>query len=435
MKHRYRARFRLLTIIQVMFLVASISLLAWTILVTDHFAVPAVIAFVVLLQIASLLHYVESHVDTLEEFFAAVNYGDFTRRFIEDDVDVELKGAFNRIIEKFQSARAERDVQAGYLETVVRHVPVPFIAVKSDGSLSLVNNPARRLTGLPTLQHIDQLAELDPKLPGLLRNIEPGQQQLLQTKLREVPVELRVSVAEIRLAGGVERLYSIENLSGELTAREASAWRNLIRVLTHEIMNTLTPVTSLAQTTRKMLDDPDAADDIREAVTTIARRSEGLMNFVSRYRELLNVPQPDIGTVAVAGALQSVAALLSDELQNVKLTIDVTPPTLEVQADAQLLDQVLLNLVRNAIDAMQDTDSPQLDLSGRLDYGRIVIKVTDNGPGIADESIGQIFVPFFTTKRDGSGIGLSLSRQIMTAHGGDIVVTSDAGGAVVSLVF
>jgi len=434
-KHRYRARFRLQTMVQVMFLVASISLLAWTILVTDHFAVPAVIAFVVLLQIASLLHYVESHVDTLEEFFAAVNYEDFTRRFIEDDVDVELKGAFNRIIEKFQSARAERDVQAAYLETVVRHVPVPFIAVKSDGSLSLVNNPARRLTGLPTLQHIDQLAELDPKLPGLLRDIEPGQQQLLQTKLREVPVELRVSVAEIRLAGGVERLYSIENLSGELTAREASAWRNLIRVLTHEIMNTLTPVTSLAQTTRKMLDDPDATDDIREAVTTIARRSEGLMKFVSRYRELLKVPQPDIGTVVVLEALQSVIALLSDELQNVKLAIDVTPHSLEVQADAQLLDQVLLNLVRNAIDAMQDTDSPQLDLSGQLDYGRIIIKVTDNGPGIADESIGQIFVPFFTTKRDGSGIGLSLSRQIMTAHGGDIVVTSDAGGTVVSLVF
>ncbi len=435
MKHRYRARFRLLTMVQVMFLVASISLLVWTIFFTDHFAVPAVIAFVVLLQVASLLHYVESHVDTLEEFFAAVNYEDFTRRFVEGDVDVELKVVFNRIIEKFQGVRAERDVQARYLETVVRHVPVPFIAVKADGSLSLVNNPARRLTGLPALQHIDQLAELDPKLPGLLRDIEPGQQQLLQTKLREVPVELRVSVAEIRLAGDVERLYTIENLSGELTAREASAWRNLIRVLTHEIMNTLTPVTSLAQTTRTMLDDPDATDEIREAVTTIARRSEGLMKFVSRYRELLKVPQPDIGTVVVLEALQSVIALLSDELQNVKLAIDVTPHSLEVQADAQLLDQVLLNLVRNAIDAMQDTDSPQLDLSGRLDYGRIVIKVTDNGSGIADESIGQIFVPFFTTKRDGSGIGLSLSRQIMTAHGGDIVVTSDAGGTVVSLVF
>jgi two-component system nitrogen regulation sensor histidine kinase NtrY len=434
-KNRYRARFRFLTIIQVMLLVASITLLAWTIFATEHFAVPAVIIIVVLLQVVSLLHYVESHVDTLEEFFAAVNYEDFTRRFVENDVDVELKGAFNRIIQKFQSARAERDVQAGYLETVVRHVPVPFIAVQSDGSLSLVNNPARRLTGLPALHHIDQLAELDPQLPALMRSIEPGQQQLLQTKLREVRAELRISVSEIRMAGEVERLYSIENLSGELTAREASAWRNLIRVLTHEIMNTLTPVTSLAQTATTMLDDPAGAQDIREAVTTIARRSEGLMKFVARYRELLKVPQPDIGAVSVSDALQSVCTLLSDELQALSFTIDVVPPSLEVQADSQLLDQVLLNLVRNAIDAMRETDSPQLGLSGQLDYGRVVIKVTDNGPGIADELIEQIFVPFFTTKRDGSGIGLSLCRQIMTAHGGDIAVSSDSDGTTASLVF
>lgn len=396
---------------------------------------PAIIAIVVLLQVISLLHYVESHVDTLEEFFAAVNYEDFTRRFVEEDIDVELKEAFNRIIQKFQNARAERDVQAGYLETIVRHVPVPFIAVKSDGVISLVNNPARRLMGLPALRHFEQLAELDPELPTLMRSIEPGQQQLLQTKLRAVPAELRVSVSEIRIAGNVERLYSIENLSGELTAREASAWRNLIRVLTHEIMNTLTPVTSLAQTTTTMLNDPDAAADIREAVTTIARRSEGLMNFVARYRELLKVPLPDIGDVSVIQALQSVVALMSDELQATNLTINVEPSTLEVQADSQLLDQVLLNLVRNAVDAMGDTESPQLDLSARLDYGRVVMKVTDNGPGIADESIEQIFVPFFTTKRDGSGIGLSLSRQIITAHGGDIVVNSGAGGTTVSLVF
>jgi len=434
-KHHYRARFRFLTIVQVMFLVASISLLAWTVFVTDHYAVPAVIAIVVLLQVISLLHYVESHVDTLEEFFAAVNYEDFTRRFVEDDVDVELKGAFNRIIQKFQNARAERDVQAGYLETVVRHVPVPFIAVRSDGSLSLVNNPARRLTGLPGLQHIDQLAELDPLFPTLMRDIEPGQQQLLQTKLREVPVELRISVSEIRMAGDVERLYSIENLSGELTAREASAWRNLIRVLTHEIMNTLTPVTSLAQTATTMLGNPEATDDIREAVTTIARRSEGLMKFVARYRELLKVPQPDIGTVSVADALRGVSTLLGDELRTLNVTIDVVPPSLEVQADLQLLDQVLLNLARNAIDAMQEVESPQLNLSGRLDYGRVIIRVADNGCGIADEAIEQIFVPFFTTKREGSGIGLSLSRQIMTAHGGDIVVESNPEGTTVSLVF
>ncbi len=145
---------------------------------------------------------------------------------------------------------AQRDLQANYLETVVQHVPVAFFAARSDGSISLVNNQARRLTGLSALRHIDDLSQLDPSLPAAMKGIQPGNQQLLQTRLRAIPVEFRVSVSEIRREGETERLYSIENLSGELTARESSAWRNLIRVLTHEIMNTLTPVTSLAQTTQ-----------------------------------------------------------------------------------------------------------------------------------------------------------------------------------------
>ena len=435
MKQQFRARFRILTIVQVLMLVASISLLAWSIFSTDHVAVPVVIAIIVLLQVIGLLGYVESHVHTLEEFFAAVNYEDFTRRFVEDDVDVELKEAFNRILAGFQDARAERDIQAGYLETVVKHVPVPFIAARADGTLSLVNNPARRLTGLPALRRFEQLAELDPQLPGMMQNIEPGSQQLLQTRIRDIPAELRVSVSEIRMAGETERLYSIENLSGELTARESSAWRNLIRVLTHEIMNTLTPVTSLAQTTATMIDKPDATDDIREAVTTIARRSEGLMNFVSRYRELLQVPQPDSEAIRVTDALASVTRLMASELKGVSLDVDVVPESLEVYADRQLLDQVLVNLVKNAVDAMRDADSPALRLSGKMDFGRVILRVRDNGPGIPEETMDQIFIPFFTTKRDGSGIGLSLSRQIMTAHGGEIVVESDSTGTVVSLLF
>ena len=435
MKQQFRARFRTLTIVQVIFLVATISLLAWSLFSTDHVAVPIVIAMIALSQVVGLLHYVESHVDTLEEFFAAVNYEDFTRRFVEEDVDVELKEAFNRILAKFQNARAERDIQAGYLETVVKHVPVPFIAARTDGALSLVNNPARRLTGLPALRHFDQLAELDPQLPALMRSIEPGSQQLLQTRLRDVPAELRVSVSEIRMAGETERLYSIENLSGELTARESSAWRNLIRVLTHEIMNTLTPVASLAQTAATMLDEPDATDDIRKAVRTIARRSEGLMNFVSRYRELLKVPQPEPDTVKVADALQSITALMATELKGVGLEIDVVPESLEVYADRQLLDRVLVNLVKNAAEAIKEVDSPKLQLSGKLNFGRVLLRIRDNGPGIPADAEDQIFVPFFTTKRDGSGIGLSLSRQIMTAHSGEIVVKSDGDGTTVSLLF
>ena len=435
MNKKLRARYRLLAAAQVLGLVASISLLALTATDTGHIAVPLIIGLVIVLQVVGLLHFVESQVDMLEEFFAAINYEDFTRRFVADDVDTELIDAFNRVIDRFRQARAERELQASYLETVVRHVPIPLMAVRSDGFLRLVNNPMRRLTGLSGLSRFEDLAVLDPELPLQMQCIDPGQQRLLQSRFRDRPVELRVSVSEIRIDGSSERIYSLENLSGELTARESSAWRSLIRVLTHEIMNTLTPVASLAQTCTSMLDDSDATSDIREAMETISRRSEGLIQFVERYRELLQVPKPEPEEMGVLGALQGVVALLRDELEGVEIDINVRPESLLVNADRALLDQVLINLVLNASQAMQDEDHRNLTLRGKLDYGRVLIQVVDNGPGIPEALQDQIFIPFFTTKRDGSGIGLSLCRQIMTAHGGEITAVSDGEGTVMSLLF
>lgn len=430
-----RTRFRLLSLLQVALIVVTVAALAWAILESDHVAVPLVILALVILQALLLIRSVEKHVDTLEEFFAAIDYEDFTQRFVSGSIDAELRDSFNLIIEKFQQSRAQRELQANYLEVVMRHVPVPLIAARSDHSLRLVNNPLRRLTGLNSLSHLDDLARIDADLPAQLKAIVPGQQKLLQVRIRDVPAELRVAVSEIRVDGDAERLYSIENLSGELTAREASAWRNLIRVLTHEIMNTLTPVTSLAQTCTTMLDKPDSADDIREAVTTIARRSEGLTNFVSRYRELLRVPQPVPAAVPVLAALQDAVRLLDTVLRRVEVNIDVVPESLELRADRQLLDQVLLNVIKNASEAMQDAPDPRLQLSARLEFGRTVIRVSDNGPGIPDEIVDQVFIPFFTTRRDGSGIGLSVSRQIMTAHGGQMAIARKDAWTVVSLIF
>jgi nitrogen fixation/metabolism regulation signal transduction histidine kinase len=424
-----------MTVLQVLLLGVSLSALTLTILMTEHIAVPVVVATIVVLQVIGLIRHVQSHVDALEDFFAAVNYEDFTRRFVEDDIDAELKDAFNRILSRFQDARAARELQAGYLDTVVRNVPVPFIAAGPNGAVSLVNHPARRLTGLSAVRNLADLAALDPELPGLLQSIDAGQQRLLQTNIRGLPVELRVSVAEIRMEARAERLYSIENLSGELSARESSAWRNLIRVLTHEIMNTLTPVTSLAETTVSMLDDPQAVDDIREAIRTIGRRSSGLIGFVSKYRELLQVPNPHQETLSVREVFGAAVTLLADPLAAIDVAVDVVPDSLTLDADRQLLDQVILNLIKNAVEALETTESPEIRLQGRLDLGRTILSVSDNGPGVPDDVRDQIFIPFFTTKRTGSGIGLSLSRQIMSAHGGDIALQSSPNGTVISLVF
>lgn len=435
MKNPMRSRFRFLTSLQVSMLAATIFLFAIAVMKTTYIAVPAVLALVILAQIIGLIRFVQAHVDALEDFFAAVNYEDFTRRFIEDDLDAELKDAFNRVLERFQDARAERDLQAGYLDTVVRHVPVPFIACRDDGTVSLINHPARKLTGLGSINHVRELAELDPELPSLLQSIEPGQQRLLQSRIRDIPVELRVSVAEIRMAGSIERLYSIENLSGELSARESSAWRNLIRVLTHEIMNTLTPVTSLAETTAELLQQSDADADIQDAMRTIQRRSQGLMKFVSHYRELLQVPVPEPEHIVVSEALHEVTRLLASALSGIEFAVSVEPASLQVFADRQLIDQVLVNLVKNAAEALAAAPAPSVSLDATLEPGRTVISISDNGPGIPADELDQVFIPFFTTKRDGSGIGLSLCRQVMTAHGGEIAIDSGAQGTTVKLIF
>ena len=218
-------------------------------------------------------------------------------------------------------------------------------------------------------------------------------------------------------------------------AEFSRAWRNLIRVLTHEIMNTLTPIASLGETAVAIADEGAARAELKEALTTIVRRSHGLIGFVERYREVMQVPTPQMQTVAVAAALDGIVRLMQEELADVNVDLSVVPRSLEVQADPVLLDQVLVNLVRNAVQAMRESPTKTLRLRGKLEYGRTLVQVADSGCGIAEGVIEQIFVPFFTTRRDGSGIGLSVSRQIMMAHGGQLVASSNDEGTTMSLLF
>jgi len=248
-----------------------------------------------------------------------------------------------------------------------------------------------------------------------------------------------------------QRLVSLQNIASEMSAQELAAWQTVIRVMAHEVVNSLNPVSSLAATAHHLVgdvfqqlpaDDPRAATlrDAHDALETVARRSEGLLHFVQNHRRLTRRLETQIEVASVRRVFARLQRLLGSDLaaRDIQLSTNVEPETLEIAVDVDLLDQALINLVRNAIEALRDAaDNAQIALSARRDAdGHIAISVADNGPGIALEQREKVFVPFYTTKRQGSGIGLTIVRQIATAHGASVDISqTPGGGTTVSLRF
>lgn len=229
-------------------------------------------------------------------------------------------------------------------------------------------------------------------------------------------------------------LISLQNIHSELEEKEMEAWQKLIRVLTHEIMNSVTPISSLAGTVNKLLNDPgkldDEISDIKNAVKTIQKRSEGLIHFVENYRNLTKIPKPNFETFRVSVLTDRIYNLMKNEFagNNIKFNTSIVPDNLTLSADSELIEQVIINLLLNAKFAIKNQQNPEISIRSYTDAGsKVIIRVEDNGPGISKEIQDKIFIPFYTTKKDGSGIGLSLSRQIMRSHFGSITVVSKEG--------
>lgn len=347
-----------------------------------------------------------------------------------------IADGFAEVTDAFRRLRTEREEQAQFLQTVVRHVGVALVAFRSDGEVVLFNIAAKRLLGLPRLRRIEGVAPVSRRLAEALPALRTGEQALVRVERGDRTLELAVRATQFRLAGEPHTLVSLQDIRHELEEKEMEAWQQLTRVLTHEIVNSVAPIASLAATANRLLhrDDDPALDDAREALQTVERRSQGLIHFVESYRSLTKIPKPRFALVPAADLLGNVRALLRTSLaeQRVALTVEVEPPTLEVAADEELVEQVLLNLLLNAMQALEGRPDARIGLRARIgDEGRPVIEVADNGPGILPEVRERIFVPFFTTKPTGSGIGLSLSRQIMRLHGGTLSVRSAPGAETV----
>jgi len=406
---------------------------------------PFLLGVLLILQIFSLINYIEKTNRIVTSFLESVRFSDFSRTFQVEGLGSSfdnLKRAFNKVIEDFQQIRTEKEEHYFYLQQIISHVEIGIVAYQKDGTVEMINNSAKKLFNVQSLKNIQLLETWSPGLKSVFFDIKPGGNELIKVKKGEDILQLSIYATQFIINERDIILVSIKNIQSELEEQEMKAWQKLIRVLTHEIMNSIAPIASLTSTVNVMVKevakelrpqitgdfDTETFDDIIEALETVHKRSTGLIHFVEKYRDLTKIPNPNFRIYKIKEQFENIYNILKKEIDEyeINFNIIVVPEMLEVTADEQLIEQVLINLVKNSIHALESVEKGEIKLNAYINNnGKRVMQIYDNGQGIIKEVGEKIFIPFFTTKSSGSGIGLSLSKQIMRLHGGNIKVVSE----------
>jgi nitrogen fixation/metabolism regulation signal transduction histidine kinase len=418
---------------------------------TPYWLVAIWIGVLVLLLVIELIRYQQRSMTTLREFLLALRQDDFSSLSTVDEKNREFQEAYRFILEKFRKLRIEKEANYHYLKRVIEHVNTAMVCLKNNRNIQLFNHAAMDLLQVPEIRDLKALEKVDRELASLIGRIRSGEKEMIRFIRHGRIMKLSVRATEFTLDRQLYKIVSLQDIKSELEEQELESWQKLVRVLTHEIMNSAIPITNMVSMARRILLkngersgeitglSGDETEDLVESLSTAESRSQGLAKFVETTRSLSRIPEPKFGDIPLKDLLHRLEKLFETDLEKagIQLKVVMEQEQLVLKVDPDLIEQVLINLLRNAMDALEGVSKPAIDLSGyKTLEGGMVVRVCDNGKGISRENLDQVFVPFYSTKKKGSGIGLSLSLQIMKLHKGRIDLQSEEGkGTCVSLEF
>jgi len=400
---------------------------------------------VIVLTVGDMIHKVNQSNRDFTAFLLGIKYEDFSATYSghhKGKTFGEMYDAFNQINRKFLNIKAEKEANHQYLQTIVEHVSVGLLCLDEEGNVFMINKALKKLLRKPYLVNAEALKKIDKNLYEVVQRLHSGDKELLKITIDNKIVQLSISALEFKLQKQSLKLVSMQNIQSELEERELEAWQKLIRILRHEIMNSISPIVSLTSTIEGMMKggklEGEDLDDVKAAIRAIRNRSEGLMHFTETYRNLTRIPPPKFQIVDVRLLVQRLSTLLKPAFEKDHINFQMQMPNSPVNCsiDPELLEQVLINLIKNAIEAVNGSEKPTITVTAQKEQsGKTTISVIDNGKGIEEGELDEIFVPFYTTKVEGTGIGLSLSRQIVRMHKGRLFVQSVVGeGTVFTIV-
>ncbi len=417
----------------------------WGVFITSLFII------LVIAQLIFLINYAESSFKKVRQFLDNIKQNNYATvypvKFDGSETD-DLHIEFNAILAKLKEDQAEKEANYQYFRSVFQHLSIGLITFEEDGQIQILNTAAKRMLNIDQLNNIQEIEKVNKELHHAIHNLRTGGSELIKIAHPDGIMQLSVYVIELVMRGVKFKLVSLQNIQSELEEKEMEAWQNLVRVLTHEIMNSIAPISSLASTIRgDMQGHLDKGGEIPASemadylmgINTIEKRSEGLINFVSDFRSLAHIPVPKFSAIKIKSLFAQLEVLFHHQMEqfHIECQKEIDPQDLLLFADATLIEQVLINIIQNAIHAVEEQETKKISLRAFIDEaGKIIIEIADTGKGIEEEALNKIFIPFFTTKKKGSGIGLSLSKQIMRRHKGNIQVRSKIGeGTTFKLIF